>query len=64
MALYILYLLLNHERILVYDNAIHRVVYEGSSDTIPEELMSELVHDITIVHQKATNREYFLIDLN
>lgn len=64
MVLYNLYLVLNHETIKVYDNAIGSIVYEGSSETIPDELMDELVHDVTIAHEKVSNRTYFLINLN
>lgn len=64
MVLYNLYLVLNNETIKIYDNAIHSIVYEGSSDKIPDELMNELVHDMTIVHEKLINRAYFLINLN
>lgn len=64
MVLYNLYLVLNNESIMVYDNITKSVVYEGMSENIPDELMSELVHDMTIVHVKADNRAYFLIDIN
>lgn len=64
MVLYNLYLVLIHETIKVYDNSVHSIVYEGSSENIPNELMSELVHDVTIVYEKDTNRPYFLINLN
>lgn len=64
MVLYNLYLVLINETIKVYDKAIQSVVYEGSSENIPPELMNELVHDMTIVHEKDTNRAYFLINLN
>ena len=64
MVLYNLYLILNNETIKVYDNVIQSIVYEGSSENIPDELMNELVHDMTIVHEKDTNRIYFLINLN
>lgn len=64
MVLYNLYLVLNNETIKVYDNATHCIVYEGSSENIPSELMNELVHDMTIVHEKHINRAYFLINLN
>lgn len=64
MVLYNLYLVLNNEAIKVYDRAIKSCVYEGSSGNIPDELMNELVHDMTIVHEKDTNRVYFLINLN
>lgn len=40
------------------------IVYEGLSDNIPYELMNELVHDMTIVHEKIINRAYFLININ
>ena len=63
MVLYNLYLVLNHETIKVYDNATQRIVYEGSSKNIPDELMSELVHDVTIAHEKD-NITYFLININ
>lgn len=64
MVLYNLYLVLINELIKVYDNAIHSIVYEGSSEDIPDELMNELVHDITIVYEKTIDRAYFLINLN
>jgi hypothetical protein len=64
MVLYNLYLVLINEQIKVYDNAIHSIVYEGLSDDIPDELMNELVHDITIVYEKNNDRAYFLINLN
>jgi hypothetical protein len=64
MVLYNLYLILINETIKVYDNAIHSIVYEGSSENIPSELMSELVHDMTIVQERNSNRAYFLIHLN
>lgn len=63
MVLYNLYLVLNHETIRVYDKATQRIVYEGSSENIPHRLMSELVHDITITHEKD-NITYFLININ
>lgn len=63
MVLYNLYLVLIHETIRVYDNATQRIVYEGSSENIPHELMSELVHDMTIAHEKD-NITYFLININ
>ena len=63
MVLYNLYLVLIHETIKVYDNATQRIVYEGSSENIPHELMSELVHDITLAHEKD-NTTYFLININ
>nr|DAH20278.1 MAG TPA: hypothetical protein [Caudoviricetes sp.] len=64
MVLYNLYLVLVDERIKIYDNAINSIVYEGSSQNIPHELMNELVHDVTIAHEKGTNREYFFININ
>ena len=64
MVLFNLYLVLNHETIKVYDNATQSIVYVGSSETIPGELMNELVHDVTIGHDKRVNRAYFLINLN
>lgn len=64
MVLYNLYLVLNNETIKVYDNAINSIVYEGSSNNIPSELMCELVHDMTMVYKKRINRAYFLINLN
>ena len=64
MVLYNLYLVLNHEAIKVYDNFTQSIVYVGSSETIPRELMPELVHDVTIGYDKRINRVYFLINLN
>jgi hypothetical protein len=64
MVLYNLYLVLINERIKVYDNTIHAIVFEGLSEDIPDELMNELVHDITIVYEKNIDRAYFLINLN
>lgn len=63
MVLYNLYLVLINETIRVYDNATQRILYEGSSENIPQELMNELVHDITIAHKKG-NIAYFLININ
>ena len=64
MVLYNLYLDLNHEIIKVYDNAIQSIVYVGSSETIPSELMNGLVHDVTIGYDNRINRAYFLININ
>lgn len=64
MVIYNLYLVLNHETIMIYDKATQSIVYEGPSESIPDGLMSELVHDMTIVHVKHTNRAYFLININ
>lgn len=64
MVLFNLYLVLNHETIKVYDNHTQSIVYVGSSETIPAELMHELVHDVTIGYDKRINRAYFLINLN
>lgn len=63
MVLYNLYLVLNNETIKIFDNSIQRIVYEGLSEDIPHELMSELVHDMTIAHEKD-NKTYFLININ
>lgn len=63
MVLYNLYLVLIHETIKVYDRTIERIVYEGSSENIPHVLMSKLVHDVTISHEKD-NITYFLINVN
>lgn len=62
MVLYNLYLVLNNETIKVYDKAIQSIVYEGLSENIPDELMNELVHDMTIVQEE--NKSYFLINVN
>ena len=62
MVLYNLYLVLNNETIKVYDKAIQSIVYEGLSENIPDELMNELVHDMTIVQEE--NKPYFLINVN
>lgn len=64
MVLFNLYLVLNNETVMVFDNAIQRIVYEGSSENIPPELMHELVHDVTAVYRKDINKPYFLINLN
>lgn len=64
MVLYNLYLVLNNELIKVYDNAIQSIVYEGSSERIPDELMNKLVHDMTMVYGKDINKAYFLININ
>ena len=64
MVLYNLYLVLNNEKIKVFDNGIQGFVYEGLSENIPDELMSELVHDVTIAREKHSNRTYFLININ
>lgn len=64
MVLYNLYLVLNNETVMIYDNFTKRIVYEGTSENIPHELMKELVHDVTIVREKNTNRTYLLININ
>lgn len=64
MVLYNLYLVLNNEIVKIFDNDILDIVYEGLSDNIPDELMHELVHDVTIARKKSTNRPYFLININ
>lgn len=64
MVLYNLYLVLINETIKVFDNATQSIVYEGSSENIPSELMSELVHDMTMVYGKHINKPYLLINLN
>lgn len=64
MVLFNLYLVLNDETVKIFDNAIQRIVYEGSSEDIPKELMVELVHDVTAVYRKGINKPYFLINLN
>lgn len=64
MVLYNLYLVLNNERIKVFDNEIQTIVYEGSSEDIPSELMNELVHDMSMVYEKNTDKACFLINLN
>lgn len=64
MVLYNLYLVLKNETIKVYDNVTQSIVYEGSSEYIPGELMSELVHDVTIVYEKDIHKAYFLININ
>lgn len=64
MVLYNLYLVLKHETVVVYDNATQSIEYVGSSETIPRELMHEIVHDVTIGHDRRINGKYFLIHLN
>jgi hypothetical protein len=64
MVLYNLYLVLINETIKIYDNITQSIVYEGLSENIPLELMSELVHDMTMVYEKDINEAYFLINLN
>lgn len=63
MVLYNLYLVLNNERVVIFDNATQSIVYEGSSENIPLELMCELVHDLTMLYQK-NSKQYFLININ
>lgn len=64
MVLYNLYLVLTNEEIKVFDNGMQDVVYEGLSENIPDELMNELVHDVTIAREKISKRTYFLININ
>ena len=64
MVLYNLYLVLNHETIKVYDNATQSIVYVGSSETIPAELMNELVHDVPLGSAMRIHRASFLININ
>jgi hypothetical protein len=63
MVVYNLYLVLINEPIQIYDRVTERVVYEGSSNRIPNRLLSKLVHDMTIVHRKDTNTCYHLINI-
>lgn len=64
MVLYNLYLVLINEKIKIFDNDIQAIVYEGLSENIPHELMSELVHDVTIAREKNSKSTYFLININ
>lgn len=64
MLLYNLYLVLINETIKVFDNATQSIVYEGSSENIPSELMNEPVHDMAMVYGKHINKAYLLINLN
>lgn len=64
MVLYNLYLVLIHEEIVIYDNDIQRVVYEGYSENIPSKLMNALVHDMTMAYDKHINRACLLININ
>lgn len=65
MVLFNLYLVLKHETVMIYDNATQSIVYAGSSETIPCELMHEIVHDVSIeYYDKRIDRAYFLINLN
>lgn len=64
MVLYNLYLVLINEIIKVYDNVTQSIVYEGSSEDIPSELMNALVHDISPVYIKDINKAYLLININ
>lgn len=52
MVVYNLYLVLNDEPIEIYDKNIRMVVYEGSSNDIPEKYMYRLVHYLTVVNDK------------
>lgn len=64
MVLYNLYLVLINETIKIFNNATQSIVYYGSSKNLPSELMSELVHDMTMVYEKDINKAYFLININ
>lgn len=64
MVLFNLYLVLKHETIVVYDKATQSIVYVGSSETIPRDLMHEIVHDVSIGHDRHIKGEYFIINLN
>lgn len=52
MVVYNLYLVLNDEPIEIYDKNIRMVVYEGSSNDIPEKYMDRLVRYLTVVNDK------------
>lgn len=52
MVVYNLYLVLNDEPIEIYDKNIRMVVYEGSSNDIPEKHLDRLVHYLTVVNDK------------
>ena len=64
MVLYNLYLVLINETIKVFDNVTQSIVYEGSSENIPSELMNVLVHDMTMVYGKNIDKAYLLININ
>lgn len=64
MVLYNLYLVLKHETIVVYDHATESIVYVGSSETIPRDLMHEIVRDVSIGNDRRINGKYFLVNLN
>lgn len=52
MVVYNLYLVLNDEPIEIYDKITRMVVYEGSSNDIPEKYIDRSVHYLTVVKDK------------
>lgn len=52
MVVYNLYLVLNDEPIEIYDKITRMMVYEGSSNNIPEKYIDRSVHYLTVVKDK------------
>lgn len=61
MVVYNLYLVLNDESIKIYDKCIQEIVFEGSSNNIPDRLMDRLVHYMTITQNPEDYSYYQLI---
>lgn len=64
MVVYNLYLVLINEPIQIRNRVNGRILYEGSSNHIPNCLLSKIVHDMTIVHSEDTGICYHLININ
>lgn len=52
MVVYNLYLVLNDQPIRIFDKNMMEVIYEGSSNEIPEKCMNMPVHYLTVVNDK------------
>lgn len=61
MTVYNLYLVLIDDPIKIYDESNQKIVFEGSSDNIPDRLMDRQVHYLTITQNPKDYSCYHLI---
>lgn len=61
MVVYNLYLVLNDDPIKIYDKCTQTIVFEGSSNNIPDRLMDRYVHSLTITQNPEDYSCYQLI---
>lgn len=62
MAVYNVYLALNNELIMIYDEQKQMVLFEGLSNTIPFKLMNRYVHNLYI--KRINGYNYLLIGID